>query len=515
MLTVAPRGEPPERFSRAASGAKSTSLTLTSRRRSLDRTPPRSTADGERLWEHRSRREALIALSLHGPHDGYADQSRRRYTEPAQDASTKTPTTTCRGLQASNPLNLSKVSPKTLLLAVAHAAKIRSEKPDIKLRLDENQNVLTISTSSEQIAAALGQITKITVHATTYDITSYGIAPDNSCKGVVNGIGHEITPDDFLTEVEVPGYEVLTCRRLGNSGAMVLTFCGKRVPFFVNAYGQALRCYLYKRTIPHCRKCNKTGHCEDVCPQPSDTPKCRVCGDSLSPNNHECRPSCMLCGGNHPTTAKPCQKQFLPPVNRRKPPRSATPTKKAQSLSPSPGRQSSASESAARRRSHSRDKSGPKRGNSSSRSGFAGQPGSQGWHTDETTHHHGQQSGSHKKAQMVSWAGQFPPLPPSPHQFHSLTQTSTQERTSQPTPPRLPQPMSVDTQLHPDMPSTTARSDYCTREALNEMASSLRNEFAAMMQVEMQKMKDSIMAALTAPLQQLIQRPCNLLSSRL
>ncbi|KAH7985037.1 hypothetical protein HPB51_026886 [Rhipicephalus microplus] len=30
-------------------------------------------------------------------------------------------------------LNLSKVSPKTLLLAVVHAANIRSEKPDIKL----------------------------------------------------------------------------------------------------------------------------------------------------------------------------------------------------------------------------------------------------------------------------------------------------------------------------------------------------------------------------------------------
>ncbi|KAH8022574.1 hypothetical protein HPB51_000357 [Rhipicephalus microplus] len=233
-------------------------------------------------------------------------------------------------------LNLSKVSPKTLLLAVVHAANIRSEKPDIKLRVDENQNVLTISTSSEHIAMALGQITKITVHAATYDITSYCIAPDNLCKGVVNGIGHEITPDDFLTKVEVPGYEVLTCRRLENSRAMVLTFCGKRVPFFVNAYGQVLRCYLYKRTIPHCRKCNKTGHREDMCPQPPDTPKCRVCGNSLSPNNHKCRPSCMLCGGDHPTAAKSCPKRFLPPVNRRKPPRSATPTKKAQSPSPAP-----------------------------------------------------------------------------------------------------------------------------------------------------------------------------------
>ncbi|KAH8034189.1 hypothetical protein HPB51_021600 [Rhipicephalus microplus] len=147
-------------------------------------------------------------------------------------------------------LNLSKVSLKTLLLALAHAANICSETPDIKLRVDENQNVLTISTPSDHIATALGQITKITVHAATYEITSYGIAPDNSCKVVINEIGHEITPDDFLTEVEVPGYEVLTCRRLGDSGAMVLTFCGKRVPFFINAYGQALHCYLYKRTIP-------------------------------------------------------------------------------------------------------------------------------------------------------------------------------------------------------------------------------------------------------------------------
>ncbi|KAH8037454.1 hypothetical protein HPB51_010443 [Rhipicephalus microplus] len=176
--------------------------------------------------------------------------------------------------------------------------------------------------------------------------------------GVVNKIGHEIAPD-FLTEVEVPGYEVLTCRRLGDSEAMVLTFRGKRVPFFVNTYGQALCCYLYKLTTPHCRKCNKTGHREDVCPKPPDTLKCRVCGDSLSPNNHECRPSCMLCGGDHPTAAKPYPKQFLPPVNRRKPHRSATLTRKAQSPSPSPVRQSSASGSAARRRSRSRNKSGP------------------------------------------------------------------------------------------------------------------------------------------------------------
>lgn len=66
--------------------------------------------------------------------------------------------------------------------------------------------------------------------------------------------------------------------------------------------------------------------------------------------------------------------------------------------------------------------------------------------------------------------------------------------------------MSVDTQHRLHNPPPTVRTDYCTREALNEMAISLRKEFAAMMQVEMQKMKDGIMAELTAPLQQLIQQ---------
>ncbi|KAH8036493.1 hypothetical protein HPB51_000717 [Rhipicephalus microplus] len=112
----------------------------------------------------------------------------------------------------------------------------------------------------------LDKSSKLQFTQTTYDITYYGIAPDNLCEGVADRIAHEATPDDFLTDADVPGYEVLTCSRLGDSGVMVLTFCGKRVPFFVNAYGRALLCYHQKRTIPHSTKCNETGHREDVCP---------------------------------------------------------------------------------------------------------------------------------------------------------------------------------------------------------------------------------------------------------
>ncbi|KAH8041834.1 hypothetical protein HPB51_018628 [Rhipicephalus microplus] len=295
-------------------------------------------------------------------------------------------------------LNLSKVSPKTSLLAIAHAANIRSEKPDIKLRVDENQNVLTISTSSEHITTALGQITKITVHAATYDITSYGIAPDNSCENVVNGIGYEITPDDFLTELEVPGYEVLTCRLLGDSGAMVLTFCGKRLHSSSTCMDRLFAATSTNELFPTAESATKQDTARMCAHSPLTHRNVQCWGFSIT-KQPRVPPSFVLCGGDHPTAAKPRPKRFLLPVNRRKPPRSATTTRKAQSPSPSPGRQSSASGSTARGTSRSGDKSGPKRGNSSSRSGFAGQQGSQGWHMNGTTHHHGQQSCSHKKAQ--------------------------------------------------------------------------------------------------------------------
>ncbi|KAH9360852.1 hypothetical protein HPB48_009354 [Haemaphysalis longicornis] len=58
-------------------------------------------------------------------------------------------------------LQLSKVSPRTLLLAVIQEAHITDEKPDIRLRVDEKQNVLTLSTSSEKIAIELSKSPKL------------------------------------------------------------------------------------------------------------------------------------------------------------------------------------------------------------------------------------------------------------------------------------------------------------------------------------------------------------------
>ncbi|KAH7959241.1 hypothetical protein HPB49_009624 [Dermacentor silvarum] len=105
---------------------------------------------------------------------------------------------------------------------------------------------------------------KISIGATIYHIASYGISPENSCKRVIYNIDPGTTPEMLLKRIEPPGYEALTCRRLGNTTTMVITFLGKRVPYYIEFSGLLLRCYLYKRTVPHCRTCNETGNRENA-----------------------------------------------------------------------------------------------------------------------------------------------------------------------------------------------------------------------------------------------------------
>ncbi|XP_070382496.1 uncharacterized protein [Dermacentor albipictus] len=257
-----------------------------------------------------------------------------------------------------NGLQLNKVSPGKLVDAITNAAKLQIGSTGFKVRIDEDQNILVLSTASEATASALSKMQKITIDATTYDIASYGISPDNSCKGVIHNIDHDTTPEMLLKRIESPGYEALTCRRLGNTTTMVITFLGKTVPYYIEFSGLLLRCYLYKRTVPHCRTCNETGHREDVCPRPPATPKCRECGTSLATEQHECHPRCSLCGGDHPTAAKACPNRFLPPVNRRK----LQQTPRAGSSSPRPRGEHSAS-----RKSRSPKRRGAVQGRSSSR----------------------------------------------------------------------------------------------------------------------------------------------------
>ncbi|KAH9374541.1 hypothetical protein HPB48_013074 [Haemaphysalis longicornis] len=220
-----------------------------------------------------------------------------------------------------NGLRCAKVSTEKLLMAIAAAANLRVGAVKVKRRIDGDKNVLVMSTPSETTAMMPSNIKRLTIDGKLYVVASYAPSPDNSCKGVIHNIDLDTTPDTVRKRIAGPGYEVSICRRFGNTETTVITFCGKRVPYFVNYSGNPVRCYLYKRTAPYCHKCNETGHREAVCPQPSTTPRCGECGLALPTAQHEYHPQCGLCGSSHTTAHKSCTKRYLPPVNRQKPQR--------------------------------------------------------------------------------------------------------------------------------------------------------------------------------------------------
>ncbi|KAH7958346.1 hypothetical protein HPB49_000954 [Dermacentor silvarum] len=84
-----------------------------------------------------------------------------------------------------NGQQLNKVSPGKLVEAITNEAKVQIGSTGFKVRIDEDQNIVVMSTASEAAASALSKMQKITIGATTYDITLYGISLDNSCKGVI------------------------------------------------------------------------------------------------------------------------------------------------------------------------------------------------------------------------------------------------------------------------------------------------------------------------------------------
>ncbi|XP_049270289.1 E3 ubiquitin-protein ligase UBR3-like [Rhipicephalus sanguineus] len=63
------------------------------------------------------------------------------------------------------------------------------------------------------------------------------------------------------------------------------------------------KCSLYRKHVDICYVCGKLGHRADVCPNPGET-ICRGCEIKNPDEQHQCDPTCKLCGGHHPTADK-------------------------------------------------------------------------------------------------------------------------------------------------------------------------------------------------------------------
>ncbi|KAH7947619.1 hypothetical protein HPB52_014610 [Rhipicephalus sanguineus] len=104
---------------------------------------------------------------------------------------------------------------------------------------------------------------------------------------------------------------ILHARMLGRSSSAVITFEGPHVPFYVKVASSFTRCRPYRKSVQFCKACGNIGHRQDVCPNP-DTGVCNKCAKQHVDPNHQCEPTCQLCGLPHETASRECRNKLKP-----------------------------------------------------------------------------------------------------------------------------------------------------------------------------------------------------------
>ncbi|KAH8028495.1 hypothetical protein HPB51_017590 [Rhipicephalus microplus] len=280
--------------------------------------------------------------------------------------------------------------------SLAKAASLTAEQVfDDTLCTNPFQNIFVVAMPFEANARAYARVQEISMGSTVIGWGAYVAASDNTCKGVIRGINVDLS-DAELTEMIVnrKNPDALGVRRIKKTPTVIVLFDGQKVPQHVVCDGVRYPCSLYRRQVDVCYACGDLGHRSDVCPKGDEQKKCRGCGMQSPSPDHQCDPTCAICGGAHPTADRKCRKRFQVPYivrqrrrRRRRRARRGSDTAGGEEGLAEEESFSSAhrSRSASRGRSRSRERSGSKsrsrsrgRDKGSSRSRSRGRSGSKG-----------------------------------------------------------------------------------------------------------------------------------------
>ncbi|KAH7941158.1 hypothetical protein HPB49_010490 [Dermacentor silvarum] len=198
--------------------------------------------------------------------------------------------------------------------AVRRAASLewKKTKSDL-LFVNDKQGTILFHTLNFECAEKVMSIKTIKIEDKDNEVTAYMVAPENCGKGVVHGMDIRMTEETimegFAGHEQNP--EILGIRRMGRSTTVVITFAEAEVPRTLVCFGMIMKCFLFKKRYEVCYRCSELGHRSDVCNSPEA--KCRGCGMSSPPEDHQCVPKCRLCGKEHLTGDKKCTMLFRTP----------------------------------------------------------------------------------------------------------------------------------------------------------------------------------------------------------
>lgn len=218
-------------------------------------------------------------------------------------------------------LDVSVVSRFEISRAITVAADVSREeaKRDV-ICPNKQQNIVIVSTPKKENADRYAAVSKLTVYGAAHDVSAYVSAPHGTVKGVIRGVpltdsAQEI--NDFIVHEFNP--TALQANRIGKTLSVVIAFSGGKVPNYVKYGNLLVECSLYRKQIDKCFQCGRLGHRMDVCPNPTNR-ICRGCGiqNPGEDHNHDCKPKCSLCGGDHLTADKVCKARYKTPYVVRK-----------------------------------------------------------------------------------------------------------------------------------------------------------------------------------------------------
>ncbi|XP_042150474.1 uncharacterized protein LOC121838346 [Ixodes scapularis] len=215
-------------------------------------------------------------------------------------------------------LNLGAWSTDKLTRAILVASKLSStETSDITIRIRRDQNLAIISTPRLETSSRIQAISALTLETRQYEVTAYLAVPDNSCRGIISGVDTRPTAETLTEELRAPGTNILYARMMGQTNTAIITFEGLKVPYYVYPSGGEYPCRPYQPRKQICGVCLGLGHRTDVCPQPEKS-RCTTCGTpGGAMEDHECKPYCINCGGEHPAVDPRCPARQRGPYNKK------------------------------------------------------------------------------------------------------------------------------------------------------------------------------------------------------